>query len=707
MSSEEGQQSRDEEGLLLEYDVIICGTGLVQSILAAALARAGKSVLHCDGDDSYGELDAVWNFSKLDDEQRLQKAQHLQGLQRQQPCPSTGNVDIDDSIIPLASDGATRSLQFHSFRRKTCLGIEIGSPVHTPLGKGTVRTVPTGKDITSNSVAIALDDWTLADGSTPLSYFGIDRNCLIDLTDPVALETYLERLHGIQSIFSIEAKEMLEDTRSFAFDASPVFVYATGRAVDGMLASNVADYLEFKTVEALLWLNATETPKFSRVPCSKSDVFSTTLLSPMDKRKLMKFLQLTMDYTTPMATTEQTTKEDCNQTFLKATEPASEDQVQSLNERHLNHGRSLPRPQNKAVATNELTTLQHWMEQPGITLEDYLSHHHRLSPNLRSIIRYALALETSEQPALLSAGMEQLRNHLHALGRYGTTAFLVLMYGSGELSQAFCRSAAVFGATYLLRRSPLGIVIQNDVNSASVKGVQLAGDSTDDENKQVTTSERQKVIRSTQVVVPTVALVQTKGSSTQVLRRISLLNGTLVSGEQRHAFILPPFSVADYAQSIHGISMDHSIKVAKPGCTMLHLTTTVTSSASDDLVDRHQILDQAAETILQANNATCTELYVVNFSYTLPDVDPAQFPKGVHLCSPCGHVLTADTAFEQAEGIFHQICPGEKFLGLSEKLDAYIRSQTVQRGCHDDDQLILQSALGLIDNHSSSKQSWR
>ena len=31
-----------------EFDVIIDGTGLVQSLLAAALARSGKSILHLD-----------------------------------------------------------------------------------------------------------------------------------------------------------------------------------------------------------------------------------------------------------------------------------------------------------------------------------------------------------------------------------------------------------------------------------------------------------------------------------------------------------------------------------------------------------------------------------------------------------------------------------------------------------------------------------
>jgi RAB protein geranylgeranyltransferase component A len=51
--------ARDEEGLLSKYDVVICGTGLIQSILASALTRAGKSVLHCDAEGYYGELDAV------------------------------------------------------------------------------------------------------------------------------------------------------------------------------------------------------------------------------------------------------------------------------------------------------------------------------------------------------------------------------------------------------------------------------------------------------------------------------------------------------------------------------------------------------------------------------------------------------------------------------------------------------------------------
>lgn len=704
----EPQQLRDDEGLLLEYDVIICGTGLVQAILASALARAGKSVLHCDRDDSYGELDAVWSLSKLKDEERRRN-----DADRVQPvavtasrtdseailCASgtSGAVMQKDSIIHLSSQGGTATLQFHSMRQKTCHGIHVGTRVRTPFGTGTVHSIPNGDDKHCNSVAVALDCWKLADGTVPLSYFGLGNTSLAVIMEPVALEEHLAHSHGVQSIASIRTKEMLLNSRTFALDASPVYVYAAGRAVDGMLASNVADYLEFKTVDALFWFDVMQIPKFSRVPCSKKDVFTTNLLSPMDKRRLMKFLQLSMDFATQMTVTEQLRTQPQSSLALNTVEALADEQVQSLNERHLNQGRSLARPQNKAVAAQDLTTLQDLIKQRDVTLDHYLSEHHNLSHKLRSIIRHALALETSQQPSSLFSGMKQLRHHLQALGRFGTTAFLVPMYGSGELSQAFCRSAAVFGATYLLRRAPTGIVVNNNADNTGVQGILLACDSTVEEAKLTNTPFQPKTVRSTHVVVPTNALLPTKDVLSQrVLRRISLINGTLVPGDQRHAFIIPPFSIDEFPRTIHGISMDHTIQVAPRGCTILHLTTTI---SSDDVKGQLDVLDSAAETMLKVHN-TGTEFYAVNFSYVLRQIDPSSYPKGVHVCSPCGQVLTADVAFEQAEGIFKKICPGKQFLGLSEKFDATIKQLAIEQVYQDEERQTLESALELMRGKS-------
>jgi len=38
-----------DDSLPSQFDVVVDGTGLVQSVLAAALSQAGKSVLHIDG----------------------------------------------------------------------------------------------------------------------------------------------------------------------------------------------------------------------------------------------------------------------------------------------------------------------------------------------------------------------------------------------------------------------------------------------------------------------------------------------------------------------------------------------------------------------------------------------------------------------------------------------------------------------------------
>ena len=49
----------------LEYDVIILGTGIVESILSAALSRSGKKVLHIDQNQFYGSYFANLNLRQF------------------------------------------------------------------------------------------------------------------------------------------------------------------------------------------------------------------------------------------------------------------------------------------------------------------------------------------------------------------------------------------------------------------------------------------------------------------------------------------------------------------------------------------------------------------------------------------------------------------------------------------------------------------
>ncbi|XP_013185681.2 rab proteins geranylgeranyltransferase component A 1 [Amyelois transitella] len=54
-----------DDDLPTDFQVIVIGTGMVESIVAAACSRIGKNVLHLDSSDHYGGLWASYNFEGL------------------------------------------------------------------------------------------------------------------------------------------------------------------------------------------------------------------------------------------------------------------------------------------------------------------------------------------------------------------------------------------------------------------------------------------------------------------------------------------------------------------------------------------------------------------------------------------------------------------------------------------------------------------
>jgi RAB protein geranylgeranyltransferase component A len=60
--------------------------------------------------------------------------------------------------------------------------------------------------------------------------------------------------------------------------------------------------------------------------------------------------------------------------------------------------------------------------------------------------------------------LRRIQRHLKGFGKYGDFSIVVPMHGgAGELSQAFCRSAAVKGATYILGRSVRQVTLNSQV----------------------------------------------------------------------------------------------------------------------------------------------------------------------------------------------------------------------------------------------------
>lgn len=87
------------------------------------------------------------------------------------------------------------------------------------------------------------------------------------------------------------------------------------------------------------------------------------------------------------------------------------------------------------------------------TIDDLLSSsEYNLPLDLKNTIQYAIALSPTPEMSSSDA-MLAIRRHLTGFGVYGAFPIIVPLHGGGgELSQAFCRAAAVKGTTYILGR---------------------------------------------------------------------------------------------------------------------------------------------------------------------------------------------------------------------------------------------------------------
>lgn len=705
-AEEKKSEEMDEEGLRKQgYDVILCGTGLTQSILAASLARAGKSILHCDSNDFYGDMDAVLSLGAL-----IQWASNISdgaGDDTQKDQHSD-----EDGKIPLYASESS-SVRIDSVLNPRLGGmeeLEKGMSVITPYGQGRLLENDT------TSLAVQLNEWIMADGKSPVAYFG--RPKLENESEIIPLDMFLYKKY-------IESRQ-----RSFALDLSPALLYADGDAVDGMINSGVSEYCEFKSIIGLnLFMKSSqkrlgsrsskiEEPKatLSRVPCSKRDVFQTKLLSPMDKRRLMKFLQIASDYAIAMTSTQivppSTSQGDEDDHDGLNKNEIEKEVVTSLNERQLQQGRSLYRPQNKIVATSDVEVLERCIQE-GMAFDTYLTEQHKLSDHMKKVVIHAMAMgsynaDISEYST--KDGMNDLCRHLQSLGKFGGTAFLVPLYGSGELSQAFCRSAAVHGATYLLRRGPKNVQIDE---SGKTCGVVVNGCSYD--HDEVVPS---KFIAANNVVLP-VQMLQKRPhageSALRVYRRISILRGKLVKNEdannllekeQRHVIIIPPGDdLIDNKSVIHGIALDESVNVAPRSMNGVDTTILYLSTVSKDGDGGEKHLEKAVKSLCGDD---CMELFHLSFSFeheiALNDVKREK-EVGMHICNSRGMAITAESAFVEAKRIFEVLCPGEKFLSLSKIMDDLVKESRAGLADDEDDEVkMLESAMNMIGASESDRE---
>ncbi|KAG8891648.1 Rab proteins geranylgeranyltransferase component A, partial [Tulasnella sp. 417] len=200
--------------------------------------------------------------------------------------------------------------------------------------------------------------------------------------------------------------DFMRDSRLYAISLLPCLVPASGPIITSLIASGVSRYGGFCLLNSV----AMSTPldekrpedewELKRVPSSKEDVFKDRSLSLLDKRRLMKFL------------------------MFAASDTENPPELEG---------------------------------QENTTFLDFLESKFSLPKSIASAISFATAhcshIADKAVPAL-----QRLQRYLRANGRYGNSPFLIGHYGgAGEISQGFCRTAAVQGATYILGRKIEGV----------------------------------------------------------------------------------------------------------------------------------------------------------------------------------------------------------------------------------------------------------
>ncbi|KAB7501798.1 Rab proteins geranylgeranyltransferase component A 1 [Armadillidium nasatum] len=201
-------------------------------------------------------------------------------------------------------------------------------------------------------------------------------------------------------------KSLVNCNRKFNIDLAPKILFSRGALVELLISSNVARYVEFKCITRVLtWVDEQNggNPsggKLVVVPCSRSDVFTTDVISLVEKRLLMKFLEFCY-----------------------------------LHEK------------NK----------EEWADFADKPFKEFLESRD-LTPKLIHFITSAIGMVDEE--ANTEEGLRKTSLFLNSLGRYGSMPFLFTLFGSGEMPQAFCRLCAVFEGIYMLRRSVEYVIIK-------------------------------------------------------------------------------------------------------------------------------------------------------------------------------------------------------------------------------------------------------
>ncbi|XP_041597136.1 rab proteins geranylgeranyltransferase component A 1 isoform X6 [Vulpes lagopus] len=393
------------DNLPSEFDVIVIGTGLPESIIAAACSRSGQRVLHVDSRSYYGGNWASFSFSGI--LSWLKEHQENSDIVNEGPAWHEQILENEEAIALSRKDKTIQHVEVFCYARYVNRDLHEEVEEAGALQKNHASLISENPTEAVHSAYLPSEDESLCTASCEM---------LTEQTPSSDLETALEinnvkvtgetEKHDDKTCMKSASEEetsknvpttkgtalqpkktritysqIIKEGRRFNIDLVSKLLYSRGLLIDLLIKSNVSRYAEFKNITRIL---AFREGRVEQVPCSRADVFNNKQLTMVEKRMLMKFLTFCMEY-----------------------------------EKHP----------------------EEYKAYEEITFSEYLKTQ-KLTPNLQYFVLHSIAM-TSETASNTIDGLKATKNFLHCLGRYGNTPFLFPLYGQGELPQCFCRCKAI------------------------------------------------------------------------------------------------------------------------------------------------------------------------------------------------------------------------------------------------------------------------
>lgn len=597
-----------------EFDVVIIGTGLPESILAAACSRSGQRVLHVDSRSYYGGNWASFSFTGL--LSWLKDCQ--QDHDGEEGMPVTWQDLIHETEEAIALCKKDETIQHTEVFCYASQDVE-----DSMQGANALQKSPSTE--ASATLADSLDSADLPKEGHSASFTSYeapsrhtersDRELLpsqADTEESLEKEECYGDEAGTHTASDGDKEEhklvednteqpkrnritypqMVKESRRFNIDLVSKLLYSQGSLIDLLIKSNVSRYAEFKNVTRIL---AFREGKVEQVPCSRADVFNSKELTMVEKRMLMKFLTFCLDY-----------------------------------EQHSDE----------------------YQDFKQCSFSDYLKTK-KLTPNLQHFILHSIAM-TSESSCTTLDGLKATKNFLQCLGRFGNTPFIFPLYGQGEIPQCFCRMCAVFGGIYCLRHKVQCLVVDKD--SGRCTGV------IDHFGQRISASYF--IVEDSYLSKKTCSDVQ----YTQISRAVLITDESVLktdSDQQISILIVPPLEPG--TSSVRVMELCSSTMTCMKGSYLVHLTCVSSKTAREDLepvvkqlfipfteaeADREEVRKPRLLWALYFNMRDSSG--VSRSSYH-------GLPSNVYVCSgpDCG--LGNEHAVKQAETLFQEIFPSEEF----------------------------------------------